>query len=119
VLLVTPGKPLPRVCINLSGASLKTDQLQEHILHEVELSEVSPQCIEFEITETYDASFNEREYRLVDHLRQRGFRFAIDDFGSGYTSLNKMAEFPVDVIKLDRLFINRMVAARHDAGSGL
>jgi diguanylate cyclase (GGDEF)-like protein len=109
--LSSDALPEPRLCINLSGGSLKSERLLEHIQDATKASGIPPRFIEFEMTETYDVDFTLEGYSQVTTLRKAGYRFSIDDFGAGYTSLSKMAEFPVDTIKLDREFINCMLAS--------
>ena len=62
--------------------------------------------LELEITETAYATDSEMIFSVVEKLRQGGFRVLMDDFGSGYSSLNMLKEAPIDEIKLDMRFLS-------------
>ncbi len=61
-----------------------------------------------EITESAYAEDTEQVVQVVDRLRDQGFKIEMDDFGSGYSSLNMLTELPIDVLKLDMRFIKNM-----------
>lgn len=92
--------------INLSTKTLTSDinfTEWEQILsnYSVEFSEIV-----IEITETADIYDIENVIERLSRLKDKGIRIALDDFGTGYSSLNYLKKFPIDIIKLDRSFIN-------------
>lgn len=71
-----------------------------------------PSDICFELTESALASGRSNNERLLKHLQNAGCTIALDDFGTGYSSLSYLRRFPIDVIKIDRSFINDMTLSR-------
>ncbi len=96
-----------KVSINISSAELSTLTLAEYIEQKRIQYHVKAEHIEFEITETY--AYQQEDYPLLDKLSQLGFQLAIDDFGSGYTSLAQLVQYPVQKIKFDRMFLNSLI----------
>ena len=97
--------------VNLSGkhfveASLATDI--EQILHE---TGVQPSCLKLEITESAVMENPAAAAETLSRLRKLGVSLAIDDFGTGYSSLSHLHEFPLDTLKIDRSFVNRIESA--------
>ncbi|EOX3942830.1 MULTISPECIES: EAL domain-containing protein [Vibrio] len=89
--------------VNLSSAELNSIEMANYIHEQATLHSVKPECIEIEITETFAAE--QQGTALLDELSKRGYRLAIDDFGSGYTSLTQLVQYPVQKIKFDREFL--------------
>lgn len=95
-------------CINLSGASLADESIIEHIIEITEKFQVAPQCLCFEITES-SAIFNlPSASRFIRILKEKGFTFALDDFGSGFSSFNYLKNLPIDYVKIDGCFIRNI-----------
>ena len=69
-------------------------------------NDMTRKYLELEITETAYATDSEMIFSVVEKLRQGGFRILMDDFGSGYSSLNMLKEAPIDEIKLDMRFLS-------------
>lgn len=97
-----------KLSINLSSAELSSPSIGEHIRQRIAEYGISPQNIELEMTETFGIDYNMQAMDLLKSLRNDGFSIAIDDFGTGYTSLIQMVDYPVDKIKLDKTFIDRL-----------
>lgn len=97
-----------QLSINISSANLNSATLADEIIALAQEYQVAADCIEFEITETFEAG----QYHdlLLAKLREYGFNLAIDDFGSGYTSITQLVQYPVQKIKFDRLFLNTLIA---------
>ncbi|MES2073147.1 MAG: EAL domain-containing protein [Pseudomonadota bacterium] len=98
-------KSFGRVAINLSGAQFNDANLLADVQSVVEFWRVSPESIEFEITESMVMHNREQAIVLMDGLKAAGFTLSIDDFGTGYSSLAYLKRFPVDSVKIDRSFI--------------
>lgn len=96
-----------QLSINLSAAELDSKQLATFIHMMAQQYQVQPDLIDFEITETF--ATDSQNYTLLDELSSMGFKLAIDDFGSGYTSITQLVEYPVQKIKLDREFLATLI----------
>ena len=95
--------------INLSGQSLNEHTLVESISSITNQYQISPEIICFEITETAAVN-NLRDARnLINALKEFGFQFALDDFGSGLSSFAYLKTLPVDYLKIDGAFIKGIV----------
>lgn len=87
--------------INLSGQSLSDSSFLEFILQEIDRAGVDPARVSFEITETAAVTVSRNALQLMHTLRERGCRFLLDDFGSGWSSFAYLKNFPVDFLKID------------------
>lgn len=101
------GAPLT-VAVNLSPTNLLDVDLPEQIRHVLLAHDLPPDSLELEITETVMMTNPTRCQDVVTRLHRYGIRTAIDDYGTGYSSLAYLQDLPVDVLKLDRMFVSRM-----------
>ena len=101
-------KPVP-ISVNVSRLHLYNTNIVECFVKLAEKYQVPKNLVELELTET--AFFDNRDVicRLVYDLRKEGFVLSMDDFGSGYSSLNMLKDIPVDVIKFDSGFMSEVV----------
>ena len=97
-------QPLVIAC-NFSRRHLQNDAFPETVKGIVEEHGVPVELLELELTENIVMEDLERAERLCRRLKDFGFRIAIDDFGSGYSSLGTLQNLPIDVLKLDRSFL--------------
>ena len=102
-------KLLSQCSINLSGHSLGDDELLAFILQRFSETGVHPHKICFEITETAAIAKLSCASQWIQKLRQRGCRFALDDFGSGLSSFGYLKSLPVDYLKIDGQFIKDII----------
>ena len=98
------GEPLP-ISVNLSSVDIASEQLIPQILEITRACGLDHQYLEFELTETAFLSDSARTFHVMKTLQEEGFITSIDDFGSGYSIMNMMADIPTDVIKLDCGFV--------------
>ena len=95
-----------RISSNFSKVNLTSASLSEDILRLKEQYDISSDLIEVEITEMSGHDDMSALIKLVNDLKRAGVYTSIDDFGTGYSSVNLLKELPVDVIKLDKSFLN-------------
>lgn len=101
---ITEGKKVVPISVNVSRAHFTRSDLAEHICKLVDEQNVPHNLIELEITES--AFFDDKSILLntINKLKSYGFFVSMDDFGSGYSSLNTLKELPLDIVKLDAEF---------------
>ncbi|QMV13469.1 putative bifunctional diguanylate cyclase/phosphodiesterase [Vibrio spartinae] len=99
-----------KIAINLSSAELNSLQLAEYIEALAHTYQIPVHLVEFEITETFAAE--SQGFPLLHQLSKLGFGLTIDDFGSGYTSISQLVQYPVQKIKLDRHFLDTLIATQ-------
>ena len=95
--------------INLSSHAFQDIALLPLLKKKLATTGVSPDKIVFEITETAAIANYSQTREMIMNIRQMGCRFALDDFGSGFSSFNYIKEFPVDYLKIDGAFITNLV----------
>jgi len=103
------------VSINLDATSLQSDGLIAAVEQALAATGLPPSAIEFEVTESSLMRDLERASRMLQNLRALGIKLSIDDFGTGYSSLTYLKRFPVDVLKIDRSFIQDLTTDASDA----
>jgi EAL domain-containing protein (putative c-di-GMP-specific phosphodiesterase class I) len=96
-----------QLSINLSSAGIETTHLADFIEQHAKINGIPPSLIDFEITETFYS--NSHGFPLLNELARMGYRLAIDDFGSGYTSITQLVEYPTQKIKLDKGFLEALI----------
>lgn len=94
--------------VNLSGKAFNDTELLPLIKREIEEAGISPACLVFEITETAACTDTLLGREFVNTLREMGCRFALDDFGSGFSSFSYLKHLPVDYLKIDGSFIRNL-----------
>ncbi len=102
------------VSVNVSRVDLYDPHFAEKMCDIVQDSGISPKELLLEITESAYTEESNQIIDTVDQLRQHGFRIEMDDFGSGYSSLNMLSTLPIDVLKLDMQFIRNAFRERKD-----
>ncbi|MBR6698335.1 MAG: EAL domain-containing protein [Lachnospiraceae bacterium] len=95
-----------KVSINLSVVQLLQVNIVENIKAILENTQVNPANIILEITETLAINDMERMTRIIEDIKALGVSIALDDFGTGYSSLNYIKQMSLDIIKLDKTFID-------------
>lgn len=107
--------------VNLSARELHTDGFAADVARILEKFGVNPAGLELEITESMLMQDFERASRQLLDLKARapGLRIAIDDFGSGYSSLNYLRHLPVDTLKIDRSFVVELEDSADDTAAAI
>ncbi|MDX6232543.1 MAG: hypothetical protein QOH68_1527, partial [Nocardioidaceae bacterium] len=94
------------VCVNLSGRQLTHAGLVGDLAEMIDRTGVDPAYIDLEITESVAMDDVDATAEAFAGLKSLGFKIAIDDFGTGYSSLAYLRRFPVDLLKIDRAFVD-------------
>lgn len=97
-----------KMAINLSAQQLQNPELKNIIERTVHNHGLDPSSIEFELTETAAMEDTALTLKLFSGLREAGFGLAIDDFGSGYSSLSYLKNLPFSKLKIDREFVSHV-----------
>lgn len=100
--------------VNVSGQSLSDPRFLDFVLAEFEASGVPPAQVCFEITETAAVANLDSAMRVITRLKERGCRFLLDDFGSGWSSFAYLKNLPVDYLKIDGSLVRDMAVDRLD-----
>ena len=109
-----PERDVNTCSINLSGLSWNNDDLPEFIMGEAQSFAIDPHTICFEITETAAISQLANAIAFITQLKSHGFRFSLDDFGSGVSSFGYLKQLPVDFLKIDGGFVKNMIKDKVD-----
>lgn len=115
-LLREAGFVTQKVSVNLSERQFRDKNLiamVERVLSETGFDAIG---LEFEITERMLMSHIEQAIDTMTKLKSLGVSIAIDDFGTGFSSLSNLARLPVDTLKVDRSFINKLSSNKDDTG---
>lgn len=106
----TLTEPRLSISVNLSGRIFSQPDLIERLQHILDQTGLPPQYLKLEITEHTFIEFGSLTNNLLEGIRNLGVELCIDDFGTGYSSLSYLHTFPVNVLKIDRSFVNRLDA---------
>jgi diguanylate cyclase (GGDEF)-like protein len=104
------------VCINLSPRQLRRPDMAKKILAAAEAERVPPSSLVIEVTEAAEAGELEEAEAILRQLRERGLGVAMDDFGTGHSSLARLRGLPVDRLKIDRMFVRELPHGRQEMG---
>lgn len=95
--------------VNLSAVQLQKHELPDVVASILQESGLDPNRLELEVTETALIHNPARSMKILSDIKKLGVRIAMDDFGTGYSSLATLQNFPVDRIKIDQSFVNKLV----------
>ena len=95
------------ISVNISPRDFFYIDVYQTFVNLVRKYDIPPERLKLEITETAMITDSDRRFVLIDRLRAAGFHVEMDDFGSGYSSLNMLKDIKVDVLKIDMLFLYR------------
>jgi diguanylate cyclase (GGDEF)-like protein len=107
--------PLFELNVNLSASQLGNPDLTDEVREVLERTGMPPRLLVLELTETVALTDLDESARVLSSLKTLGVRIALDDFGTGFSSLSHLGVLPVDVVKIDRSFVQAM--PDHDGGS--
>lgn len=109
------GLTIPKVSVNLSARQFIDGQLGNRIARVLKDTGLPPACLELELTESTLMRDVRSAMQTLNRLKRLGLYIAVDDFGTGYSSLNYLKQFPIDVLKIDRSFVDGLPHGEQDA----
>ena len=104
-----------KVSVNVSAVQLRNPDFVGQVSEALELHGLAPEHLTLEVTETVLVGQIEAASEILSDLRTLGVKIAIDDFGTGYCSLSYLQRFPVDIVKIDKQFIDELGGDRKHA----
>ncbi|NCA92238.1 EAL domain-containing protein [bacterium] len=99
------------VSVNVSRVNLYDPEIAAKINRLVGKYNIPPKLLELEITESAYSSDNDNLLKVLRELQEYGFNILMDDFGSGYSSLNMLKDFPINILKIDMRFLANVEGA--------
>ncbi len=111
---VRRGRPLP-VAVNLSPRWLQLADVPDVVARMLETHGVPPELLRLEITESVALNATGETLPMLQRLRDMGVGLSLDDFGTGYSSMTHLRQLPVDEMKVDQQFVQKMVQNQQDA----
>lgn len=103
------------VDVNLSYVQIEGSDFVDYMKKTIEEEGFSPKSLVLELTESYFAQENELVMSVFSDIREIGARIAMDDFGSGYSSLGTLKKTPADIVKIDKAFMKDILVSSFDA----
>ncbi len=100
--------------VNISSNTVDSDESLDKIKELIELYDVDPGSLTFEVTETSAIANLEQANDFINELRKIGCRFSLDDFGSGFCSFSQLKNLPTDGVKIDGQFVSSMARGATD-----
>ena len=110
-----PDRAPLTISVNVSGRQLALPGFSDRLQRIITRTGVDPSTIVLEITETVIVRHAEPVVGQLEMAKRLGVRLAIDDFGTGYSALAYLRQFPVDIVKIDRVFMQELGALAPDA----
>src|SRR5262249_13564789 len=108
------GAPLT-ISVNLSARQLERPELVDEVVAALEETGLDPRALVLEITESVVLEKSDDLVQRLNDLKRLGVRLAIDDFGTGYSSLSYLQRLPIDVLKVDKTFVDAVGSASESA----
>ncbi len=105
---------VPKISVNLSARQFAEGDLDQRIADILQHSAIPAGCLELELTESILMEDVANAMQTLTSLKKLGVFIAIDDFGTGYSSLNYLKQFPIDVLKIDRSFVDGLPHGEQD-----
>ncbi len=112
------GGPDWQVAVNVSGVQFRDGSLVSRVSRAIDAAAIESRMIELEFTEGALIEYSAAVSKAVKSLKELGVATALDDFGTGYSSLSYLRHFPIDTLKIDRVFV-RDIASKNDGNAPL
>ena len=113
-----PQSPNLTMSVNISARQLQRPDFPAEVREILDATGLTPGSLVLELTESVMMEDMDTALLRLDQLRGLGVRLAVDDFGTGYSSLNYIRQFPIDILKIDKSFVDELGDGEIDAVTG-
>lgn len=103
------GLPMLPIAVNVSAHQFAAGTLPSLIRQALQASDLPPECLEIELTESVLMTGTDMAMQQITELRNMGVKVSLDDFGTGYSSLAYLSRFPLDKLKIDQCFVRDII----------
>jgi len=103
---ISEGKRVVPVSVNVSRVHLENDEFMDKIESLISRYQIPRNLLEFELTENVFLENSDKAIQVMNKLKKMQFKVSMDDFGSGFSSLNLLKKLPVDILKMDKGFLD-------------
>lgn len=101
-------KPI-KISVNISPLQFSKEDFLPKLESIIQMTKMDPNYLELEITESASLAFEEQTSEKLTKIKQMGIKISLDDFGTGYSSFNHLKELPIEVLKIDKSFVDQLV----------
>lgn len=101
-----------KVAVNISPVEFRQPDLTESVKYTIKEAGLDPKWLELELTESGIMDDDKESIEKLNELHRMGISLSIDDFGTGYSSLSKLKDYPIDVLKIDKSFVDNLPGDR-------
>ncbi|MBO4320156.1 MAG: EAL domain-containing protein [Treponema sp.] len=102
------GKKLIPISVNLSRSRLNDQTLTGNLTASIDKYGIPHELIDFELTESAAYDNTEQMIKVLEDLKSKGFKISMDDFGTGYSSFSLLTQIPLDTLKIDKSFVDKI-----------
>ena len=102
------------VAVNLSGLHFQNEKILDVLEYELQSANIDSSMLEIELTEAILIDDPDRALNILKKIRAMNIKVSLDDFGTGYSSLSYLRSLPIDIVKLDKCFIDRLALNPQD-----
>jgi len=110
------GLPVAAISVNISSTQFRNEDFLPDLFATLDETGLNPQTLDLEVTESALMRHPELTASVLKILREEGVRVAVDNFGTGYSNLSYLRQFPIDALKIDQSLTGRIAAKPNDAG---
>lgn len=108
------GLKVVPISLNVSRQHMKHLEIIDYVKGLLDKYKIPTEYLEFELTETVCMEDTKNAMQFIDSFHEMGIKVSMDDFGSGFSSLNLLSEMPLDIIKLDRCFLHSNILQKKE-----
>lgn len=109
------GLDPPNVSVNISGKTFYENDFLDRLEYTLKNTGVRSKSISIEITETAAMQDKQCTYKILEQMRSKEIKILLDDFGKGYSSLSYLKDFPINVLKIDKSFVDNICSNNIDS----